>query len=74
MSPPKTKYPKTAHALHIEDALWNFARKKSIEKGSFHTNVGSASEYIRRMFKKAILQEMPYLKNTQKGIDFDEAY
>jgi len=74
MSPPKTKYPKPSHGLYIEDDLWEFARQKSLERGPVHDKVGSSSEYIRRMFKKILIQEMPYLKNSKKNIDFDEAY
>jgi hypothetical protein len=74
MAPKKTECKKPSHGLYIEAPLWEFARKKSLERGSFHKKSGSASEYIRRAFKAWLLKEMPYLKNNMNGIDFDEAY
>jgi hypothetical protein len=74
MAPPKTKFKKHPHPVHIELELVSFAREKSLENGCVHNTVGSASEFIRRGFKSWLLQNYPYLKNITKNVDWNEKY
>jgi hypothetical protein len=72
MAPKKTDKPKPPKGLHIENSLWEFARKESLKRGCFHDKAGSSSEFIRRGFKTWILKELPYLKNYLKDVDWAE--
>lgn len=77
MAPKKTKFPKESKPVYMEKSLRSFARKESLcREDCFRTDVGSASEYIRRGFKAWLLQQFPnirYNKNL-KDVDWNEAY
>ena len=75
MANKKSKYPKEIQTVHMERDLKNILRKLSSEVGCIsHPEVGfSVSEVSRRLIKGAILKRMPYIKNSVKTIDWDEA-
>lgn len=67
------KYKKVMQPCYCEPRLAELCRIFSKEKGSSHPNCGSASEIFRVGAKKYLLQLKPYLKNTEKSIDWSEA-
>ena len=77
MAPQKTKYPKKARPVHIEDALFDFAILQTRGSGDcFHDKKGSFSEFVRRGFKAWLLIKFPNIRKNinMKNVDFDEAY
>ena len=74
MAPKKTTTPKDKIPVFIEPELIAFTRKLSITKGSFHPEVGSVSEGLRRGYKSWLKKEFPYLLKTTRNVDWDEVY
>lgn len=74
MAPKKTEFPKKQFAVFCEPRLNELCRIFTKEIGCFHNNVGSGSEFFRRAAKRELLRIKPYLKNTEKKVDWDEAY
>ena len=74
MAREKTKYPKKQYPVYAEPRFEELCRIVTKEMGCFHAATGSASEFFRRAAKREILRLKPYLKNTEKNIDWNEAY
>jgi hypothetical protein len=74
MAPPRTKTPKIKVTIFIEEELAEHARKLSKIKGSFHHNVGSTSEAIRKGYKAWLKEKFPYLLKTTSAVDWNDVY
>jgi hypothetical protein len=74
MANKKTQYKKEMFPCFCEPRLAELCRIFTKEIGCFHSSVGSVSEFLRRSAKKELLRIKPYLKNTEKNVDWNEAY
>lgn len=74
MAANKTKYKKKQFPVFAEPRFEELCRILTKEMGCFHSATGSASEFFRRAAKREMLRLKPYLKNTEKSIDWEEAY
>jgi hypothetical protein len=74
MANKKTAFKKEMFTCFCEPRFAELCRIFTKETGCFHPRTGSASEFFRRAAKKEMLKIKPYLKNTEKAIDWGEAY
>jgi len=74
MANKKSEYPKKQFPMFCEPRFAELCSIVTKELGCFHPNRGSVSEFFRRAAKREMLRIKPYLKNTEKSIDWTEAY
>ncbi|MBE3140803.1 MAG: hypothetical protein IMZ61_02095 [Planctomycetes bacterium] len=69
-----SQYPKKQYAVFVEPRFKELCKIVTKEMGCFHKETGDFSEFMRRAAKREMARIKPYLKNTEKSIDWDEAY